>query len=81
MASNQELLVSLLKQKGTGKTMSKSLNQSQLTLLSDLILCSDTSSATVSTLLTAFMMLPNNHDELSWLDHLKTNLYPFLLLM
>ena len=53
----QEQLIGLLKQKGTGKTMSKSLTVTQCKLATDFLLSANCSLTTKTTLLMAFLML------------------------
>ncbi|MBI60207.1 hypothetical protein CL657_03205 [bacterium] len=69
----QEQLVGLLKQKGTGKTMSKSLTVSQCKLATDFLLSANCSITTKTTLLMAFLMLSNTDDEQLWLTELTSN--------
>ena len=69
--SKQDKLVTLLKQKGTGKTMSKSLDVDQLDSLSDLIHSNEVETATIATILTAFLMLPNTTQEDYWFNTVK----------
>tara|TARA_A100001015_G_scaffold263971_1_gene311283 strand:+ start:3495 stop:4790 length:1296 start_codon:yes stop_codon:yes gene_type:complete len=71
--SKQDKLVTLLKQKGTGKTMSKSLDVDQLDSLSDLIHSNEVETATIATILTAFLMLPNTTQEDYWFNTIKKN--------
>ncbi|RAP31965.1 hypothetical protein DID76_01850 [Candidatus Marinamargulisbacteria bacterium SCGC AG-414-C22] len=71
--SPQEQLVALVKQKGTGKTMSKNLSEDQLTQLNNLIQNKQVHAATIATILTAFIMLDNTPTEQKWFDQLKHN--------
>mgnify|MGYP001265786684 CR=1 FL=1 len=71
--TEQERLVLLLKQKGTGKTMSKSLSAEQLAELTTLVRSNQVESATISTILTAFLMLPNTDTELAWFTEVKND--------
>ena len=69
----QHDLVSLVKIKGVGKTMSKSLSPEQLDQASTLLLDTSTEDATKATLLVAFLMLENTPEEQHWFNILKTH--------
>ena len=71
--SDQKKLVSLLKQKGTGKTMSKSLTEEQCSQLQHLLLSNNVSVTTVTTLLVAFFMLENTETEKDFFNNLCKN--------
>ena len=73
--TDQEELVSLLKQKGTGKTMSKSLRTNQLSDLTNLLQSDHAALATKATILTAFLMLPNTEEETIWFEQFKKKLH------
>jgi anthranilate phosphoribosyltransferase len=74
--TNQDLLVSLLKQKGTGKTMSKSLDKEQCEQVLNCFASAECSDVTKTTLWTALMMLKNTDEEQTLLNRLNT--VPFL---
>ena len=57
--NSQDELRQLVKIKGVGKTMSKSLDSAQLASCSKLLLSPSTHLATKSTLIVAFIMLKN----------------------
>lgn len=69
--SPQENLVTILKQKGTGKTMSKSLSPEQCLQAETLLHSSETSHTTKVTLLTAFIMLENTAEETTWFQSIQ----------
>ena len=71
--TNQQELVALLKQKGTGQTMSKQLEAKDLDRLTTLLTCPDVHLVTKSTILTAMIMLPATDDEAQWLAIMKRN--------
>lgn len=71
--TQQEILVSFLKKKGTGQTMGKSLLPDELATLSNLLLDSTVDNVTKATILTAFLTLENTAEEDSWLAQLKDN--------
>ena len=71
--NSQEELVKLVKIKGIGKTMSKSLDSSQLTLCTQLLLDPKAHMATKTTLLVAFLMLNNTPDEQQWINDIKSD--------
>ena len=71
--SAQNELRNLVKIKGVGKTMSKSLSSQQLNQCNDLLQDTSTHLATKTTLLVAFIMLENTPEEQLWFDNLKTN--------
>lgn len=73
MTTPQLELVTLLKQKGTGQTMSKQLNSEQLNQLSVLMNSPDVHLVTKATILTAMIMLPSTDDEAQWLAIMKRN--------
>jgi len=68
MSSPQDQLITLLKKKGTGPTMSKSLRNEDLTLVDALLQNDDANSITKATLLTALLTLKPNQDEAAWLE-------------
>ena len=77
--SQQANLVLLLKQKGTGKTMSKSLSIAQCDELSTYLSDPECFIATKTTILMAFLMLDHTNDEASWFAKLQStykNLIP-----
>lgn len=69
----QDQLIALLKQKGTGKTMSKALSASQCALFQDLLLNTHADTVTKATLLIAFFMLKNTPDEQAFFEELSAN--------
>ena len=69
--SAQAKLILLLKQKGTGKTMSKSLTLAQCDELATYLLDPDCLIATKTTILMAFFMLEHTDDEASWFANLQ----------
>ncbi|RAP36491.1 hypothetical protein DID80_05275 [Candidatus Marinamargulisbacteria bacterium SCGC AAA071-K20] len=69
---HQDNLVQLLKKKGIGKTMSKSLNDSDCTQAIALLSNDDCSLTTKATLITALLCLDNNDDEQKLLSDLKS---------
>lgn len=69
----QNDLVLLLKQKGTGQTMSKQLDADQLDQLSMLMASPDVFLVTKATMLTAMLMLPATEDEAQWVAIMKRN--------
>lgn len=71
--TKQDELVELVKQKGVGKTMSKSLNRQQLSALTELLNSTEVNSATIATILTAFLMLPLTKDEKNWFSTIQQN--------
>lgn len=71
MHHEQAQLVALLKKKGTGKTMSKSLTKDELMKLSDYLISPHPNITTKACIITAFLMLPNTSDEQHWFDDLK----------
>jgi anthranilate phosphoribosyltransferase len=71
--NSQDELRQLVKIKGVGKTMSKSLDSAQLESCSKLLLDPTTHIATKSTFLVAFIMLKNTQEEQTWFNDLKEN--------
>ena len=71
----QESLVNILKKKGTGPTMSKSLSSEELNSLTNLMKDRNANITTKATLLTAFLMLENTEEESKWFSHFLT-IYP-----
>lgn len=71
--STQTKLVELLKQKGTGKTMSKALSVAQCNDFTSYLADSSCTIATKATLLIAFFMLENTPEEQAWFDDLSNN--------
>ena len=69
----QDNLRQLVKIKGVGKTMSKSLDSTQLATCTKLLLDPSAHMATKTTLLVAFFMLSHTNDEQMWFTNLKSN--------
>ncbi|MSR88771.1 MAG: hypothetical protein EXS67_03850 [Candidatus Margulisbacteria bacterium] len=63
----QKQLVALLKKKGTGATMGKSLSSEELALLTECMVSDACHLTTKATILTAFLMLENTESETAWL--------------
>ena len=74
MSKDQENLVTLLKKKGIGPTMSKGLTQEELLKLSELLNATSADLITKSTMLTALLTLPPNENERVWIDKIRHNL-------
>lgn len=68
----QEQLVALLKKKGTGATMGKSLSSEELLLLSECMISNECHLTTKATILTAFLMLENTEIETDWFASFKS---------
>ena len=64
----QDQLIAILKKKGTGPTMSKTLSEEELIELTQLMANPDANITTKATLLTAFLMLENTPEEATWLS-------------
>jgi anthranilate phosphoribosyltransferase len=67
----QDKLVLLLKKKGTGATMGKSLTPEELLELSKLLQHHSSNTVTISTILTAFLTLENTAAESQWIENIK----------
>lgn len=70
---NQTILNALLKKKGTGPTMSKSLFGDELTRLETCLADPSVTLTTKATILTALLTLDPNPEEARWLDKLRQN--------
>lgn len=66
-------MVDLLKKKGTGPTMSKSLWGDEFSLLERLFQSGDVNLTTKATMLTALLTLEANEEEKAWLDKVTGN--------
>ena len=75
---HQAELVTLLKRKGTGPTMSKSLHGDDFTLLENLLASSNVNLTTKATMMTAILTLDPNPEEANWIQTLKNNPAQFL---
>lgn len=64
-------LEDILKHKGVGPQGSKSLSSEDLESLTEMMLDSSQSLITRATLLTAFLLLPNNEEESTWLTQFR----------
>ncbi|RAP31267.1 hypothetical protein DID78_01820 [Candidatus Marinamargulisbacteria bacterium SCGC AG-343-D04] len=73
MQNDQEQLIALLKRKGTGKSMSKSLSKEDCASLKRYCLSSNISNTTLTTILVAFLMLDNTPDEEDFLQDIQQN--------
>lgn len=69
----QKELVALLKKKGTGKTMGKSLSPEDLNRLPKLLLSPECNTVTIATLVTAILMLDPTDDEAPFIRKLTQN--------
>ncbi|MBG91067.1 MAG: hypothetical protein CL521_04545 [Actinobacteria bacterium] len=78
-SSDQDALVALLKQKGTGKKMSVPLAADALTQLTHLLQSQDCLLVTKVTLLTALLALEKSPDEAAFLDHFQAQPLPATL--
>ena len=67
------IAVQLLKAKGTGAAMGKSLSQEQLDQLNPIFQSNDVPTITKATLLTAILMLPPTNEESIWLKETNEN--------
>ena len=73
MSSLIDQFKSILKKKGTGKTMSKHMDESDINFVLKNMKSNDISLTTRSTLLTAWIMLDKTENEQNALNHLLTN--------
>ena len=74
MTANKQLL-SLLKTKGTGAAMGKSLSTSDIETLETIFQTPKVNHTTLATLITALLMLPPTEDEKGLIDKLNKNAF------